>query len=65
LLLYIRGVASPYMPRNQITVAEIRTRVEKIKNELYWEEGKYGEEARGLAHKYVNMVLDAIDEYRM
>ena len=53
------------MPRNQITVAEIKTRVEKIKNELYWEEGKYGEEARGLAHKYVNMVLDAIDEYRL
>jgi len=64
-LLYIGGVASPYMPRNQITVAEIRTRVEKIKNELYWEENKYGEEARGLAHKYVNMVLDAIDEYRL
>ena len=53
------------MPRNQITVAEIRTRVEKIKNELYWEEHKYGAEARGLAHKYVNMVLDAIDEYRL
>ena len=45
------------MPRNQITVAEMRTRVEKIKNELYWEENKYGEEARGLAHKYVNMVF--------
>ena len=53
------------MPRNQITVAEIRTRVEKIKNELYWEENMYGEEARGLAHKYVYMVLDAIDEYRL
>ena len=53
------------MPRNQITVAEIRTRVEKIKNELFWEEHQYGEEARGLAHKYLNMVLDAIDEYRL
>jgi hypothetical protein len=56
---------SPCMPRNQITVAELKTKVEKIKNELYWEEHKYGEEARGLAHKYVNMVLDAIDEYRL
>tara|TARA_B100000927_G_scaffold139218_1_gene112353 strand:+ start:123 stop:284 length:162 start_codon:yes stop_codon:yes gene_type:complete len=53
------------MPRNQITIAEIKSRVEKIKNELYWEENKYSEEARDLAHKYVNMVLDAINEYRL
>jgi len=64
-LLYIGGVASPYMPRNQITAAEIKTKVERIKNELYWEEHKYGSEARGLAHKYLNMVLDVIDEYRL
>ena len=57
---------SPFlMPRNQITANEIKTRVEKIKNELYWEEHKYGSEARGLAHKYLNMVLDAIDEYSL
>tara|TARA_S200002703_G_scaffold145114_1_gene139262 strand:- start:3790 stop:3951 length:162 start_codon:yes stop_codon:yes gene_type:complete len=53
------------MPRNEISVAEIKTRVEKLKNELYWEEHKYGSEVRGLAHKYLNLVLDVIDEYRL
>ena len=53
------------MPRNEISAMEFKTRVLKIKNELFWEEYQYGEEARGLAHKYLNMVLDAIDEYRL
>ena len=53
------------MPRNQISAIEFKTRVLKIKNELFWEEHQYDEEARGLAHKYLNMVLDAIDEYRL
>ena len=53
------------MPRNEISAMEFKTRVLKIKNELFWEEDQYGEEARGLAHKYLNMVLDAIDEYRL
>jgi hypothetical protein len=55
----------PHMPRNQISAAEIKTKVERLKNELYWEEHKYGSEARGLAHKYLDMVLDIIDEYRL
>lgn len=53
------------MPRNEVTVAEFKTRVEKLKNELYWEEMNYGSEARGLAHKYLNKVFDVIDEYRL
>jgi hypothetical protein len=53
------------MPRNEISAIELKTKVERLKNELYWEEHKYGSEARGLAHKYLNMVLDAIDEYRL
>ena len=53
------------MPRNEISVMEFKTRVLKIKNELFWEEHKYGDEAKGLAHKYLNLVLDAIDEYRL
>jgi hypothetical protein len=64
-VLYIGGVASPSMPRNEISAMEFKTRVLKIKNELFWEEHLYGDEARGLAHKYLNMVLDAIDEYRL
>jgi len=55
----------PHMPRNQISAVEIKTKVERLKNELYWEEHKYGSEARGLAHKYLDMVLDVIDEYRL
>ena len=55
----------PHMPRNQISAVEIKTKVERLKNELYWEEHKYGSEARGLAHKYLDMVLDIIDEYRL
>jgi len=53
------------MPRNEISAMEFKTRVLKIKNELFWEEHKYGDEAKGLAHKYLNLVLDAIDEYRL
>ena len=53
------------MPRIEISMMEFKTRVLKIKNELFWEENNYGEEARYLAHKYLNMVLDAIDEYRL
>jgi len=53
------------MPRNQISAVEIKTKVERLKNELYWEEHKYGSEARGLAHKYLNKVLDVLDEYRL
>ena len=52
------------MPRNQITLAEFKTKLERLKNELYWEEEQYGHEARGLAHKYLNKVLDIINEYR-
>ena len=61
-----RGEQSPpfFMPRNEITVAEIKTKLERLKNDLYWEEHKYGSEARGLAHKYLNKVFDIIDEYR-
>ena len=54
------------MPRNEISAMEFKTRVLKLKNELFWEEHQYSEEARRvLAHKYLNMVLDVIDEYRL
>jgi len=52
------------MPRNEISVMEFKTRVLKLKNELFWEEHQYSEEARGLAHKYLDKVLNIIDEYR-
>jgi hypothetical protein len=65
-VLYIGGDPSPYnMPRNQISTQELKTKLERLKNDLYWEEHKYGSEARGLAHKYLNRVFDIIDEYRL
>ena len=53
------------MPRNQLTKDEVKARVERLKNDLYYEEYRYGDEARGLAHKYLNKVLDVLDEYRL
>lgn len=50
------------MPRGQLTKEEIKYQVEKLKTELYNEttyDGKY------LAHKYLNKVLDKIEEYRV
>tara|TARA_R100001463_G_scaffold29872_1_gene67968 strand:+ start:373 stop:534 length:162 start_codon:yes stop_codon:yes gene_type:complete len=52
------------MPKNQVTVQEFKTRVLRLKNELFWEEHQYGEEARALTHKYINMMLNILDEYR-
>jgi hypothetical protein len=64
-VLYIGGVASPSMPRNQVTLAEFKTKLERLKNELYWEEEQYSDEERELAHKYLNKVFDILDEYRL
>ena len=50
------------MPKNQINKDELKVRVLKLKNELY-QEG-YSEGVSHLANKYLNKVLDIIDEYR-
>lgn len=50
------------MPRGQLTKDEMKYQVEKLKTELCNEktyDGKY------LAHKYLNKVLDKIEEYRV
>jgi hypothetical protein len=52
------------MPRNQLTRDEVKARIERLKNDLHYEEHRYDDEARGLAHKYLNKVLDLLDEYR-
>ena len=58
------------MPRNQVTIAELRTRVERLKNELYWEEHQYSDDSPVLEDKfsldkYLNQVFDILDEYRL
>ena len=52
------------MPRNQITKGEMKVRVEKLKNELYRTPYQGGDWENNLAHKYLNQVLDIIEEYR-
>ena len=51
------------MPRNEFNKDEFKVRVLKLKNELSHE--KHSEGITYLAHKYLNKVLDMIDEYRL
>jgi hypothetical protein len=50
------------MPKNQLTKDEIKVRVLKLKDRLYKDQPSW--DSKGLAHKYINEVLDIIDEYR-
>ena len=51
------------MPRNEFSKEEIRCYVEKLKTQLYNEKDSYTPDPKGLAHKYLNQVLDKIQEY--
>ena len=51
------------MPRNELTKEEIQCHVEKLKDQLYKEQIGYTSDPKGLAHKYLNQVLDKIQEY--
>jgi len=50
------------MPRNQLTKDEIKCFVLKCKHELYHE--NYSSGITFLAHKYLDKVLDKVEEYR-
>ena len=52
------------MPRNQITKDEIKVRILKLKDNLYTEQIGHNMDMKDLAHKYLNEVIDIIDEYR-
>jgi hypothetical protein len=52
------------MPKNQLYKDEVKVRVLKLKDKLYKEHVRHDMDMRGLAHKYLNEVLDIIDEYR-
>jgi len=51
------------MPRNEFSKEEIKCYVEKLKVELYNEKIGYTSDPKELAHKYLNQVLDKIQEY--
>ena len=50
------------MPKNQLTKDELKVHVLKLKDRLYKDQPSW--DAKGLANKYLNEVLDIIDEYR-
>ena len=58
----LSSVSGVQMPRNELTRDEIKKRVLDLKNDLYHE--PYSEGITFLADKYLNRVLDIIDEYR-
>jgi hypothetical protein len=52
------------MPKNQINKEELKVRVLKLKDKLYKDHIRPEMDMKGIAHKYLNEVLDIIDEYR-
>ena len=52
------------MSKNQITKEELKVRVLKLKYQLNIEHIRHDMDMKGLAHKYLNAVLDILDEYR-
>ena len=56
--------SSFFMSKNQLTKDELKVRVLKLKDNLYKDHIRPEMDMKGLAHKYLNEVLDIIDEYR-
>jgi hypothetical protein len=52
------------MSRNKLTKEEIKTWVEQYKNDLYDEPYEITTDSKSLAHKYLNKILDKINEFR-
>jgi hypothetical protein len=52
------------MSKNQLTKDEMKVRVLKLKHDLHVEHIRHDMDMKGLAHKYLNQVLDILDEYR-
>jgi hypothetical protein len=52
------------MSKNQLTKDEMKVRVLKLKHQLHVEHIRHDMDMKGLAHKYLNEVLDILDEYR-
>ena len=52
------------MPRGQITKDLIKYEVLKIKAELDRENLGWESDPKGVAHKYLNRILDRLEEYR-
>ena len=53
------------MPKNQVSKEELKVRVIKLKNDVYNESTDVWQGEKDLANKYLNKVLDILEEYRM
>ena len=52
------------MPRNPLDKDELKAKVHKLKHEIDNEPETFWQGDKDLANKYLNRVLDIIDEYR-
>jgi len=52
------------MPKNQLSIEELKVRVLKLKNDVYEEPDTVWQGDRDMAHKYLDKVLNIIEEYR-
>jgi hypothetical protein len=52
------------MPKNQLNKDEFKVRVLKLKHEVDEEPSSVWQGDKDLAHKYLNKVIDKLDEYR-
>lgn len=52
------------MSRNQINKEEIRTYILQLKSEICGDYSNWNNDPAGLTHKYLNMILNKIEEYR-
>ena len=59
----MRFITNQTMSKNNLPKEELKVRVLKLKHKLYRDDQWYSD-PKGLAHKYLNEVLDIIDEYR-
>tara|TARA_B100000925_G_scaffold200288_1_gene151778 strand:+ start:829 stop:978 length:150 start_codon:yes stop_codon:yes gene_type:complete len=48
------------MPKNQVSVEELRIRIMRLKHDLGWEP----HDQKELTQRYLGYVLDILDEYR-
>ena len=52
------------MSKNQISKEELKVEILKLKRDLFNEHIRHDMDMKGLAHLYLNKVLDKIEEYR-
>ena len=52
------------MSKNQVKKEELKVKVLKLKDEVYNEPKTVWQKEKDLAHKYLNKMLDILEEYR-